>query len=68
VDTQVPTITLEKTEGAIRNGQSRDIDNNGFTGHRMKANKTQQHNTDNYKDKQHGSHQKPGVNSGAREG
>jgi hypothetical protein len=32
VDTQVPTITLEKTEGAIRNGQSRDIDNNGFTG------------------------------------
>jgi len=28
---------LEKTEGAIKNGQSRDTGNTGYTKHRMKT-------------------------------
>jgi len=32
--------TLEKTEGAIKNEQSRDTGNIGHTRHRTKANKT----------------------------
>jgi len=35
---------LEKTEGSIKNGQSRDTDNIGHTRHRTKTNKTQKHN------------------------
>ena len=31
----------EKTEGAIKNGQSRDTDNIGYTRHRTKTKKTQ---------------------------
>jgi hypothetical protein len=31
---------LEKTKGAIKNGQSRDTDNIGYTRHRTKTNKT----------------------------
>jgi hypothetical protein len=40
------------------------------TRHSTKTNKTQKHNTttENYKDEQHGPHQKPGVNPCAREG
>jgi hypothetical protein len=33
--------TLEKTEEAIKNGESRDIGNIGYTRHRTKINKTQ---------------------------
>ena len=32
--------TLEKTEGAVKNGQSRDIGNSRHTRHRTKTNKT----------------------------
>ena len=32
---------IEKTEGTITNGQSRDTGNIGHTQHRMKTNKTQ---------------------------
>jgi len=32
--------TLEKAEGAIKNEQSRDIDNNGHTRHMTMTNKT----------------------------
>jgi hypothetical protein len=49
---------LEKTEGAIENGQSRDTGNIGYTRHRTKTNKTQKHNTGNLKDEQHEPHQK----------
>jgi len=40
------------------------------TRHSTKTNKTQKHNTttENYKNEQHGPHQKPGVNPCAREG
>ena len=38
--------TLEKTEGAIKNGQARDTGNNGHTKYWTKTKKTQ-HNTDN---------------------
>ena len=31
---------LEKTEGAIKNGQSRDTGNTGWTRHRTKTNQT----------------------------
>jgi len=31
---------LEKTEGAIKNGQSRGTGNIGYTKHKMKTNKT----------------------------
>ena len=49
---------LEKTEGAIENGQSRDTGNIGYTIHRTKTNTTQKHNTENLKDEQHGPNQK----------
>ena len=37
---QTKQIKLEKTEGAIKNGQSRDTGNIGYTRHRTKTNKT----------------------------
>ena len=40
---------LEKTEGAVKNGQSRDNANIGYTKHRTKTNKAQKHNTESYK-------------------
>jgi len=46
-------LTLEKTEWAIKNGQSRDTGNIGYTRHRTKTNKTKQnkkHNTGNKRD------------------
>ena len=55
--------TLEKTEGAIKNGQSRETGNIGYTLHRTKANKTQKQKTkttENEKDKQHRPHQNRG--------
>jgi hypothetical protein len=33
-------INVEETEGAIKNGQSRDTGNIGYTKHRTKTNKT----------------------------
>jgi len=35
------------TEGVIKNGQSRDTGNIGYTRYRMKTIKTQKHNTEN---------------------
>ena len=52
---------LEKTKGAIKNGQSRET---GDIGRRQTI---QKHNTENQKDKRHGSHQKQQLNLGARE-
>jgi len=47
--------------------KSRDTGNIGYTRHRMKTNKTKtQHRKK--KDEQHRLHQKPAVNSSAREG
>ena len=54
---------LQKTEGTIKNGQSRDTDNIGYTRHGTKV--TEKHNTLNCKDEQHEPHQKPGMNLGA---
>jgi len=39
-------LTLEKTEGALKNGQSRDIGNIGRTRHRTKIKKIQNQNTE----------------------
>ena len=50
------------------NRQSRDAGNIGYTRHRAKTNTTQKQNTENKKDGQHGPHQIPEVNLGAREG
>ena len=36
---------LEKTKGTIKNGQSRDTGNNGYTRHRTKISKTHIKNT-----------------------
>jgi len=45
--------TLEKTEGAIKNGQSRDTGSTGHTRHRTKTNKTQEINVrENRRDNQ----------------
>ena len=47
---------LEKIEGAIKNGQSRDTCN---IGHKTTQNEDKQdykHNTENYKDEQYGPH------------
>jgi hypothetical protein len=38
--------TLEKTEGAIKNGESRETGNSGYTRHKTKTNKTK--NTTHY--------------------
>jgi len=61
-------LTLEKTEGTINNGQPRDTGN-------IWVHKTQdvdkynkKHNTGIESDEQHGSHQHPGMNPGARRG
>ena len=40
-------LTLEKTERAIKNGQSRDTDNIRYTRHRTKTNKAHKHNIEN---------------------
>jgi len=56
----------EKTEGSIENGQSKDNFNMKHTRVRPKTNK--KNNTENRIDKQHGPHQKSGVDKGARNG
>jgi hypothetical protein len=48
---------LEKTEGEIRNGQSRDTGNIGHTRYRTKTNKTKQKQHSKV-DEKHGPHQK----------
>ena len=60
---------LEKTEGTIKNGQSRNTGYIGHTRHITKANKkkTSNENTENKKVEQHGPHQKPGRNPGTRD-
>ena len=51
--------TLEKTEGAINNRQSRDTCN---IGHKTQNGEKQskKHNTEHFKGEQHGSHKKQG--------
>jgi len=44
-DFKVCTMNVRETEGAIKNGQSRDTGNTGHTRHRTKTNKTKKHNT-----------------------
>jgi len=48
---------ITKTEGEIKNGQSRDMCNIEYTRHRMKINRAQ-NNTDNSKDEQYEPNQK----------
>ena len=38
---------IRDNQRAIKNGQSRDTGNIGYTRHRTKTNKTQKHNTEN---------------------
>ena len=47
----------EKTKGAMKNEQSRETGNIGYTRHRTKTNKYKKHNAENWKDEQHGPHQ-----------
>jgi len=61
--------TLEKTEGGTKNRQSSvtgDIEYTNKSQNEDKQAKT--HNAENYKNEQHGSHQKTEVNPNAREG
>ena len=55
---------LEKTEGAINNGQSRDTGNIRHTGHETKTNK--KHNTENKKMNNTNTVNKPVVHTCAR--
>ena len=48
-------LTLEKTEGEVKNGQFRDTRNIGYTQDDDKQ--SIKHNTENKKDEQHRSHQ-----------
>ena len=58
---------LEKTEGTITNEQYRDIGN--FEYKEQEENKqNRKNNTTRKLDEQHGFHQEPYVNPGAREG
>jgi hypothetical protein len=41
----INSINVRETEGAIKNGHSRDTGNIGQTTYRMKTNKTPKHNT-----------------------
>ena len=50
---------LEKTERAIKNGQSRDTGNIGYLRHRMKINKTK-HNIENLNNEHIRPHQQQG--------
>ena len=59
---------LQKTEGAIKNGQSRDTGNIETTRHGTKTEKTKIHNTEYQKDEHHRLHQKLGMNPGASKG
>jgi hypothetical protein len=43
------TYPLEKIEGVIENGQSRDTGNSGHTRHRTKTNKTQKDKTTHHR-------------------
>jgi quinol monooxygenase YgiN len=44
----------------MKNGQSRETGNIGYTRHKTKTNKTKKHNTENWKDERHGLHQQLG--------
>jgi len=59
-------LFIAKTEGAIKNGQSRETGNIEYTRHKTTTKKSTKQNTE--KDNQHGPHQKSVVNSDAREG
>ena len=59
---------LEKTEGAIKNGQSRETGNIGYTRHRSKSNKTKNTTQKTKKMSNTDTHQKLGLNPDALEG
>jgi hypothetical protein len=61
-------VQIEKTEGGIKNGKSRETGNIVYTRHRTETIKTKKHNTENLKDEQHGPIKIPVVNPSAREG
>jgi hypothetical protein len=51
-------LSLEKREGVIKNGQSRNTDNIEHTRHKLKTSEITQYNTENEKNKEHGPHKK----------
>ena len=51
-------FSLEKREGVIKNGQSRNTDNIEHTRHKLKTSEITQYNTENKKNEEHGTHQK----------
>ena len=64
-------LSLEKREGVIKNGQSRNTGNIEHTRHQLKTNKTKQYNTEN-ENEEHRPHQTPppkipGISSGVPE-
>jgi hypothetical protein len=61
-------LSLEKGEGVIKNGQSRNTGNIEHTRHKLKTSETTQYNTENEKNWEHGTHKKKqGRNSGVPE-
>jgi hypothetical protein len=65
-------LSLEKREGVIKNGQSRNTGSIQHTRHKLKTSETTQYNTENEKNEEHRTHQanspkKPGINSGVPE-
>ena len=51
-------LSLEKGEGVIKNGQSRNTDNIEHTRYKLKTSEITQYNTENEKNEEHGPHQK----------
>ena len=51
-------LSLEKREGVIKNGQSRNTDNIEHTRYKLKTSEITQYNTENEKNEEHGPHQK----------
>ena len=67
--TENQCITLEKTEGAIKNRQSRDLGNIGYaTVTQYDDTQSKKHKTESYKNEQYRTHKKTGMNPCVHEG
>jgi hypothetical protein len=61
-------IIIRENQGAVKNGQSRENDNIGYTRYRMKTIKTQNKTQRTKQMSNIDPHQQPGVNPGIHEG
>ena len=66
--TIIVAVALEKIEGTIKNGESREAGNIGYRRYRSKTNKPINTTQKMKKDEQQGPHQKPRMTPSAQEG